>query len=197
MSRNLAVSSNFLMDLKTQTADSHKKLECLPVSESIVSPEMKLSDYIHYLCLMHDVHKDIESIVFPILSGIVDDLERRKKAHFIEDDLFYLNYNKTTVKRVFNVGEITVPFALGVLYVIEGSTLGGRYILKNSTTISGLDKGQGISYFNGYGEKTGSYWKSFLAFLEEYEQSYNCGDTIIDGAIYAFDSIYKHFEGIK
>ncbi|MDQ5929214.1 MAG: hypothetical protein QG594_992, partial [Bacteroidota bacterium] len=75
MSRNLAVSSNFLMDLKTQTADSHKKLECLPVSESIVSPEMKLSDYIHYLCLMHDVHKDIESIVFPILSGIVDDLE--------------------------------------------------------------------------------------------------------------------------
>ncbi|WP_278009613.1 biliverdin-producing heme oxygenase [Flavobacterium gyeonganense] len=83
------------------------------------------------------------------------------------------------------------------MYVIEGSTLGGRYILKNITTIAGLDKGQGVSYFNGYGEKTGNYWKSFLIFLEEYEQSYNCGNTIIEGAIYAFDSIHKHFEGIK
>jgi len=198
MSINLApVSSNFLVDLKTKTANSHKKLECLPVSASIISSDMKLSDYIDYLCLMHDVHKEIESVVFPLLSDIIDDIELRKKTHLIEDDLFYLNHNKTIANRVFNVKEINIPFALGILYVIEGSTLGGRYILKNITTITGLDKGQGVSYFDGYGKKTGNYWKSFLIFLEEYEQSYNCGNTIIEGAIYAFDSIHKHFEGIK
>jgi heme oxygenase len=198
MSINLApVSSNFLGDLKAKTANSHKKLESLPVSASILSSDMKLSDYIHYLCLMHDVHNEVESIIFPLLSDVIDNLELRKKTHLIEDDLFCLNHNKTVATRVFDITEINVPFALGILYVIEGATLGGRYILKNITTIQGLDKGKGISYFNGYGEKTGNYWKSFLIFLEEYEQSYNCGNTIIEGAIYAFDSIYKHFEGIK
>ncbi len=199
MSANLTSlsSSNFLIDLKSRTADSHKKLEGLSVSASIVSPEMKLSDYVHYLCLMHDVHKDTENLVFPLLYNVIDDLNQRKKSHLIEDDLFYLNHNKPVVNRVFNISEATVPFALGILYVIEGSTLGGRFILKNSITIPGLDKGQGILYFNGYGEKTGSYWKSFLNFLEEYDQIYNCRETIIEGAIYAFDSIYNHFESTE
>lgn len=199
MSANLTSlsSSNFLVDLKSRTADSHKKLESLSISASIISPDMKLSDYVHYLCLMHDVHKNTEDLVFTLLYNVIDDLNQRKKAHYIEDDLLYLNHNKAVITPVFNTSEMTVPFALGVLYVIEGSTLGGRFILKNITTIPGLDNGQGTSYFNGYGEKTGSYWKSFLNFLEEYEQIYNCRETIIEGAIYAFDSIYNHFESTE
>lgn len=196
MSANLTSlsSSNFLVDLKSRTADSHKKLESLTVSALIISPDMKLSDYVHYLCLMHDVHKNTEDLIFPLIYNVIDDLNQRKKSHLIEDDLLYLNHNKAVITPVFNTSEMTVPFALGVLYVIEGSTLGGRFILKNITTIPGLDNGQGTSYFNGYGEKTGSYWKSFLNFMDEYNQIYNCTETIIEGAIYAFDSIYNHFE---
>ncbi|WP_278009612.1 hypothetical protein [Flavobacterium gyeonganense] len=90
MSINLApVSSNFLVDLKTKTANSHKKLECLPVSASIISSDMKLSDYIHYLCLMHDVHKEIESVVFPLLSDIIDDIELRKK-HTLSKMIYFI-----------------------------------------------------------------------------------------------------------
>jgi len=196
MSTNLTSlpSPSFLIDLKTQTAVSHKKLERLSISASIISPDMQLSDYVHYLSLMYDVHKDTEDLVFPLVSNVLDDLKQRKKSNLIEDDLFYLKHNKSIATRVFNISEMSVPFALGILYVIEGSTLGGRFILKNITTVAGLDNGQGVSYFNGYGEKTGSYWKSFLNFLEEYEQIYKCSDTIIEGAKYAFDSIYNHFE---
>lgn len=186
-------SSSFLNDIKSQTANSHKELESLPVSASILSPKMKMPDYIHYLSLMHDVHKNAEEVIYPILSGIINDLDQRKKKHLIEEDFFYLNYNKTTSSTVFNAENTTIPFALGILYVIEGSSLGGRFILKNIIMVSGLDKGMGISYFKGYGDKTGSYWKSFLDFLTTYERKHNCGNTIIEGAIYAFDSIYNHF----
>lgn len=199
MSTNLTslISSNFLNNIKSKTADSHRKLESLPISASILSPSMKTADYIHYLCLMHDVHKNVEELIYPMLSGIIADLNERKKKHLIEEDLLYLNHNKSASNNVFDSANLTVPFALGILYVVEGSTLGGRFILKNIMTVPGLDKDQGISYFKGYGEKTGSYWKSFLTFLESYEKKYNCGNTIIEGAVYAFDSIYNHFRSTE
>ncbi|MFD2940041.1 biliverdin-producing heme oxygenase [Flavobacterium notoginsengisoli] len=192
---NSAIASDFLHNLKTQTADSHKKLEDLSVSKSIMSPEMKLEDYTFYLSLMHDVHNDTEEIVFPFFSNLIEDLEQRRKKHLIEDDLLFLNYTKKDSAKVFHAAEMSVPFALGVLYVVEGSTLGGRFILKNVSKCPELSGEKGVSYFNGYGEKTGSFWKAFLNFLSEYEQKHECGDEIIKGAVFAFDSIYKHFEG--
>lgn len=191
------LSSDFLTDIKTKTADSHKKLESLSVSASILSPDMKIEDYIHYLSLMHDVHKNTEEIVYPLLSNIIDDLEQRRKKHLIEEDFLFLNHNKTASSQVFNKTEMSTAFALGVFYVIEGSTLGGRFILKNIVTNPQLSNDQGVSYFKGYGDKTGSYWKNFLNVLAEYEQNNNCADSIIEGAVYAFDNIYNHFRSTE
>lgn len=197
MSINTAptIVSSFLNDLKTKTAESHKKLEELPVSMSIMSPDMKIEEYAKYLNLMHDVHQDTEETIFPLFAGLIEDLEQRRKKQLIEADLSFLNYDLTSSEKVFKTDKISVPFALGILYVVEGSTLGGRFILKNVSKVSQLSGDKGVSYFNGYGEKTGSFWKSFLGFLSEYEQENNNGDAIIEGAVFAFDSIYNHFEG--
>lgn len=187
------LSSDFLNDLKAQTADSHKNLEQLTVSASILSPDMKIEDYNHYLSLMHDVHKSTEEVIFPLLTEVIADLEERKKTFLIEQDLLFLNSHKTNSTTIFQVKDLTIPFALGILYVVEGSTLGGRFILKNVSANPQLSGNGGVSYFNGYGEKTGSYWKSFLKMLSEYENNNNCAEEIIKGAVYAFDSIYNHF----
>lgn len=190
---NSSLSFDFLHTLKTQTAGAHKKLENLPVSSSVLSPEMKTEDYAHYLKLMYEVHHDVEENIFPLLSGCIHDLKERKKKHFIEEDLAFLKYTKPLASRVFNTENITIPFALGILYVVEGSSLGGRFILKNIETIKGLNEGKGVLYFTGYGNKTGSHWKSFLNVLTEYQEENNCEDEIIKGAIYAFDCIHDHF----
>ena len=190
---NSSLSVDFLNTLKTQTAGAHQRLENLSVSSSILSPKMKKEDYAHYLKLMYDVHYDVEENIFPLLSGSIPDLKERKKKHLIEEDLAFLNYNKPLAGAVFNTENITIPFALGILYVVEGSSLGGRFILKNIETIKGLDEGKGVLYFTGYGNKTGSHWKSFLNALTEYQEENNCEDEIIKGAIYAFDCIHDHF----
>ena len=54
--------------------------------------------------------------------------------------------------------------ALGFLYVLEGSTLGGRVIDKQ-LRLRGLSP-EGLSFFQGYGEATGARWKAFCAVLE-------------------------------
>jgi len=190
---NSSLSFDFLDTLKSQTAFAHKRLENLPVSSCILSPEMKIEDYAHYLKLMYDVHNDVEKNIYPLLSPFIDDLKEREKKHLIKEDLNFLNYNKPASTPVFNIENQTIPFALGILYVVEGSSLGGRFILKNLETIPGLDNGKGVSYFTGYGNKTGSQWKNFLNLLTKYEDENNCEDEIINGAVYAFDCIHDHF----
>jgi heme oxygenase (biliverdin-IX-beta and delta-forming) len=51
--------------------------------------------------------------------------------------------------------------ALGVLYVLEGSTLGGQVISKMIFKRLGLGAEDGAAFFNGYGSDTGTKWKQF------------------------------------
>lgn len=187
------IPTDFLERLKNQTANAHKNLEKLSASSSILSPDLQLSDYCHYLALMYDVHKSTQDHIFPLLSAVFPDLEKRKKNHLIENDLDFLNYKITKSNAVFRNYDISIPFAIGILYVVEGSTLGGRFILKNVETIPVLSNMSGVSYFTGYGNRTGSYWKGFLSALTDYQQQHNCEDEIIEGAVYAFDCIHNHF----
>lgn len=195
MNTNLGfpIEIDFLDKLKNHSAAAHKKLENLSVSTSILCPDMMISDYCHYLSLMYDVHQSTEEIVYPILKNSIPDLKERKKTHLIAADLSCLHYNKQESVLIFGKEILSVPFALGILYVIEGSSLGGRFILKNVEKIPGLDQQMGVSYFTGYGDKTGSYWKNFLNLLVTYEKQHQCADAIIEGAVYAFDAIYNHF----
>ncbi|WP_308993868.1 biliverdin-producing heme oxygenase [Mariniflexile litorale] len=190
---NPSRTQDFLLHLKTQTAHIHKKLEYLPVSAMILSPSMEIKHYTRYLSLMYDVHKNLEATVFPLLSELIDTIKVRAKTPLIKEDLLFLHYNHQISKSVFKTHPLTIPFALGMLYVVEGSTLGGRFILKNIETVPGLDQGKGVSYFTGYGSSTGSMWKSFLNTLAQYEADNNCEPEIIEGALYAFECIYNHF----
>src|SRR5690606_24698100 len=78
-------------------------------------------------------------------------------------------------------------FCLGMLYVTEGSTLGGLYILKHLKSMLGADIP--CSFLAIYGEKTGPLWRKFLQELTLYidtagEESEH---KLIAGAIYAFE----------
>ncbi|HEY6900276.1 MAG TPA: biliverdin-producing heme oxygenase [Puia sp.] len=55
--------------------------------------------------------------------------------------------------------------ALGALYVLEGSTLGGRIIAGMIARQMGTTKS--LSYFNGYGAETGNMWSAFKEYLNQ------------------------------
>jgi heme oxygenase len=54
----------------------------------------------------------------------------------------------------------SVEGALGSLYVMEGSTLGGRLISRALSELSWLPPG-GVVYFNPYGSRTATMWRNF------------------------------------
>lgn len=184
----------FLDKLRNKTSESHKNLEAIPISKIVVDPSISTEDYALYLSLMHDVVSDYEKVIYPIVENVILDISERKKADLILQDLKSIGEEKQKGHAFLKNHDqkYNLPFALGMLYVLEGSTLGGRFILKNIQENLGLNEEKGVSYFSGYGNKTGSYWKNFLAFFTAYEAQNNAEEEIIAGADFAFTIIGKH-----
>jgi heme oxygenase len=55
---------------------------------------------------------------------------------------------------------------LGAMYVMEGSTLGGRLIARHVERVLGLSAGVGDAYFCGHNQQTGTLWKEFCGVLQ-------------------------------
>lgn len=185
---------SFLENLRSKTSPSHTGLEDLPISKIIVDPKITNEDYILYLNLMHDVVKNLEEDIYPILRPLIDDLDQRIKAPTLANDILFAKGEIKPYKAPFHTTGLSIPFAMGIMYVVEGSTLGGRFILKNIQENLGFDEENGASYFSGYGNKTGSMWKKFLNVLTDFESETNSADEIIAGADYAFSTIHKHLD---
>lgn len=193
MTQTTTTAASFLEKLRNETSVAHKNLERIPSSAAILKPEVTISEYATYLKLMHGVVSDLETKIHPKISGIISDLGERKKASDLKADLEHIGFSASEkAKNPFGAAKETAAFSLGIAYVVEGSTLGGRFILKNIQSALGFDETRGASYFSGYGNKTGSMWKSFLEQMTDYASGTNCEDEIIAGANFAFDAIHKH-----
>jgi heme oxygenase len=77
--------------------------------------------------------------------------------------------------------------AVGCLYVIEGSALGGQVVSRHIARSLGIDAHNGGRYFSGDGRATGDRWRQVCAALESYDTAE--GSVIIDGARRTFCSL--------
>jgi heme oxygenase len=79
----------------------------------------------------------------------------------------------------------TVAEALGAFYVIEGSSLGGKTILK-ALRSQGAPTDE-LDFLDPYGSESGARWRSFLNVLErETGHDQSTTDACVSGAIKGF-----------
>ena len=188
------VSSGFLQELKKATARLHQELEELLISKTLISPEVSVQDYLTYLKRMNDVIVEVESEVFPLVQHEIPDVGGRRKSGLFQKDFQALGVIRETKPNLLGIWkpESSVGFAMGIMYVIEGSTLGGRMIYKHVQKFLDLDADSGAAYFAGYSENTGNFWKEFMATLARHEEKYGNSQEIINGANHAFGVIGNH-----
>jgi heme oxygenase len=104
---------------------------------------------------------------------VLPDIHQRRKAHFILHDL---SFSKAHIKELPLATQLPQlknrNTALGALYVLEGSTLGGRGITKLLLKNAQLNLQPGeVQFFNGYGAETGTMWIAFLKILNQYGET--------------------------
>ncbi|AZA86637.1 heme oxygenase [Chryseobacterium shandongense] len=172
--------------LKQNTASYHDAAEKLFNSAKIFNKTFTLEDYkkiIHtnYLMLLHSEDK-----IFEELKDYSEKLKLsdRKKLPLIEKDLKSLLLEKSVADHELEL--ISQHEALGAMYVIEGSTLGGNVIAKQLSKTEGFD-GVTFNFFGCYHENTAAMWKNFKETIdaEVHEKKY---DEVLSGAkkLYTF-----------
>ena len=155
--------------LKKNTTEPHLALEAVvePQLQALKSKE----DYVAFLKRFYGCFKPVESLIEKNIDAtVLPDIAQRRKAERIVHDLTFSNTHieplpvATQLPQIGNAIE-----AFGALYVLEGSTLGGRGItrmlLKNEALQLQLAE---VTFFSGYGEQTGVMWTSFLNSLNQF-----------------------------
>lgn len=194
------MENNLISRLRNATGQVHKDLEALPVSKAVVSPELTTASYIDYLHRMLIIHRAMEAQVFPIVSEFISDLDSRKKEAMILNDLHTLNASNQVLDIFLDADfKKHVPFCIGMLYVSEGSTLGGQYIVKNVQKVLGEKSVNATTFLNAHGSRTGSMWKAFTEKLNQYEKTLTEAEIleVEAGAVYGFARTAAVFGQIK
>lgn len=191
--KELTQEDIFLQELRSSTAQSHKRLEETELSTIIVSDKINNNDYARYLYKMYSFVKPFEDKAFPLLKNVFPDVENRRKANWLEKDLLFLQGDENNLKQMelYPLPEtISEAYAVGGMYVIEGSVLGGKFIYKNVNAALGHTPEQGAVYFSGYGAETGKMWGSFVKQLSGYGVASSRKEEIFKGADDTFKTMY-------
>ncbi len=77
--------------------------------------------------------------------------------------------------------------ALGALYVVEGSTLGGQIIARRVARDLGHGPDTGCAYYAAHGARTGAMWRAFQAVLAQ--EPPEAADRMVASAQATFDAL--------
>jgi heme oxygenase (biliverdin-IX-beta and delta-forming) len=171
-----------LDQLKTGTASVHASLE----RRLLLAQAPSVSAYWSYLVAMHGFVAPLEAGFRRLPAPVQLELElpRREKADLIASDLDALAARVgTSADRAPWCDALpahgSVAEALGVLYVLEGSTLGARWLLRH---VAPLGVEECAAYLRSYGDAVGPMWQKMRAFLAAYSEKHPDEDAAIEAA---------------
>ena len=159
--------ASLLPTLRAATAQAHARLEAAVDIERCLRDRERYAALLRtFLGFYRPLERALESIGGLEEAGYA--LAPRRKTPWLQADLEALGMSQADVAALPDC--LTLPrldgpaCAPGCLYVLEGSTLGGRHItslMRNSAVPAGARR-----FFAGYGPETGARWKEFIAWLE-------------------------------
>jgi heme oxygenase len=129
----------------------------------------------------HRLHLDVEVAAAPWLVGVRGlDFEGRRRSRLLAADLTALGALPTPGPVGESLHAASRCEAFGLMYVVEGSTLGGR-IIQRGVEAAGLDL-TGLTFLDPYGARVGERWRTFLRVLDEAVATPAQADAVMRGA---------------
>jgi len=149
--------------IKAHTREDHAALE-KKLMQRIARIEDRV-DYVALLVLLYGYYSALERAINPFALNRIDNYADRRKASKIYDDVKSLMPQFANFPLCETLPKIdSFNSALGALYVMEGSTLGGPIIKRIISAKLGSD--DGFTFFLSYGEKVQLMWERFKQHLE-------------------------------
>lgn len=175
--------------LRERTGKQHQELE------RVLIPSIKAANtpaaYIKLLQLFYGYYYPLEQHIAAHMDiSFPGGFERRRKASLLLDDIAAISgAPATTPPCCTDIPEITDNAqALGAMYVLEGSTLGGQVICQIlMRNLAAPELPKALSFFNGYGTDTQSYWDTFVHYLQGYHGNETQQQRMLEAAATTFE----------
>ena len=168
--------------LRSATANAHRSLEA---ALDLLRPPVDRERFERVLVGFHGFHQAWEP-------AIAQQLPREwvplRRLPLLEDDLRALGFGEPDIRAIpactqaASLGD-GPDVALGSVYVLEGSTLGGRLIMRHASEAPWCPP-EGLRYFDPYRSDTALQWRRTLAHLEAADGD---ADLMVAGALRAFE----------
>lgn len=174
--------------IKEDTKKAHQELEKKVVLK--MKAIRSTANYANFLNSFYIYFNALEAIIAPYITAqILPDYSERRDSKYLKRDIEELGFEVKLPSKI-SLPEInSLAEALGAMYVMEGSIMGGPIIVdilkKNGIT-------KGFSFFSGYGAGTGEMWTKFISALNTH------ASTAIDqqNAISAANHTFSEFQHV-
>ncbi len=182
--------------LRTETQFAHKQLEQTKILARLFAPDFALAEYRDLLSRFYGFVSAIEPLIFANLpTSHQPVLAHRLKADLLLQDLVALGMDVSAVSHLPRSDDLpnldSFPHQMGALYVMEGSTLGGRVISKRLQERFGTTIDDKLNYYQCYGDNTGAEWKVFQTFMgRQFDENGDGMAAVIAAANATFTALY-------
>ena len=193
-SRNHGVSAQ----LREQTSEHHQRAERSEFQQRFVRGKLPVSAYVAWLEQMLCVYQVLESQLSSGASTAAGlDVEPWRRTEHLTRDLTYLraadpvlpvNATRAFLQQLGHWAQSQPLALLGVLYVLEGSTNGSRFIAKSLRKAYNLGDAGGLAFMDPYGASQPERWRTFKAELDRAIPA-AAAAGLIDTAKKTFDAV--------
>ncbi len=199
-------SGSLADELKATTREAHTKAERHPIQARMISGRMDRAEYVTYLSQNLAVWQALDTGLASARDPRVVGFRRAYHEHAprILADIAHLNGGKPVdaplpatldfVRLIKTVSD--GPGLLGVWYVLEGSTNGGRFIAKALGPALGLSGPDGLRTLDPHGEAQRERWSAWRAGLDAQVFTPAERRMIIAAANDTFSAMYDMMEGM-
>jgi diguanylate cyclase (GGDEF)-like protein len=187
-----AEAPGILERLRAATRAAHASIEKVPSLSRLLAPDLNVTEYVQTLRRLHAFHSSIERDLARCLRG-----KSRAEALLdgaglaaLAEDIAWFGAVPAESRRLHQPPQC-VAGALGALYVIEGSNLGGRIIGRQVAKSLGVGPGTGGSFYCGLtAESARRRWRLLQEVLRlEIDVPGAAWDPVTTAALATFDAL--------
>jgi len=196
------VSGTLMSRLRSETRELHSHAESRTLQRQIAAGTVDRSAFLAYLGQLYLVHATLETALarlrehHPSIEAVAT--PARMRMADLERDLEFHGVDRSALAPVpptaafiahLAAAERTAPTALlGSLYVLEGSTNGGRFLARVLRKAWQLD-GRGLDALDPYGDEQPVRWAEFKRDMDALQLPSGDAEGVVGAAIATFTAI--------
>ncbi len=196
-------TSSIMGHLRDTTRDLHKEAESRPLQRSMARGTLPRGAYAMYLGQLRHLHSALEEALDeaaaaePSLRRLhtddrrrVPDIDRDLAAFGVEiPSVPVLPPTERFMDRIRRIASEDPIALLGPLYVMEGSTNGGKFLARVLQRSLNLENGEGLAYMDPYGDEQPRMWASFKQIADEMPLDTDQAHAVTEAAKRTFEAI--------